>query len=64
MRTWAFDRLGEVASKRFDIDKDGLSFVTTILGFLWMGEEECDLTPRPYYKRRPAIHRDRAERSD
>ncbi|KAJ6019331.1 hypothetical protein N7522_001398 [Penicillium canescens] len=45
MRTWAFDRLGGVASERFDINKDGLQFVKTILGFLWMSEEECGFDP-------------------
>ncbi|KAI1313249.1 serine/threonine-protein kinase Sgk2 [Xylaria venustula] len=40
MRVWLFDRLGGVASKRFDINEDGLQFVSTILGFLWMNEEE------------------------
>lgn len=35
MRVWEFDRLGGIASKQFDINKDGrLQFVTTILGFL------------------------------
>ncbi|KAJ5987637.1 hypothetical protein N7522_011885 [Penicillium canescens] len=45
MRTWAFDRLGGVASERFDINKDGHQFVKTILGFLWMSEEECGFDP-------------------
>jgi hypothetical protein len=45
MRIWAFDRLGGVASERFDINKDGLLFVSTILGFLWMSEEQCGFDP-------------------
>lgn len=46
MRIWEFDRLGGLASEQFDISEDGLQFVSTILGFLWMSEEELgfDLT--------------------
>jgi hypothetical protein len=36
MRVWEFDRLGGIASERFDINQDGLQIVSTILGFLWM----------------------------
>lgn len=39
MRVWEFDRLGGIASTQFDINKEGLRFVSTILGFLWMEEE-------------------------
>ncbi|KAK3681658.1 hypothetical protein B0T22DRAFT_387304 [Podospora appendiculata] len=45
MRIWAFDRLGAVASEDFDINRDGLRFVSTILGFLWMNEEELGFDP-------------------
>ncbi|KAF7857261.1 hypothetical protein EAF04_009502 [Stromatinia cepivora] len=45
MRIWAFDRLGGIASKRFDINKDGLQFVSTILAFLWMNEEQLGFDP-------------------
>ncbi|KAJ5823622.1 hypothetical protein N7447_005962 [Penicillium robsamsonii] len=45
MRLWAFDRLGGVVSERFDINGDGLQSVSTILGFLWMSEEECGFDP-------------------
>ncbi|KAK3902003.1 hypothetical protein C8A05DRAFT_34323, partial [Staphylotrichum tortipilum] len=45
MRIWAFDRLGRIASEQFDINKDGLQFVSTILGFLWMSEEELGFDP-------------------
>ncbi|KAF7877418.1 hypothetical protein EAF04_001095 [Stromatinia cepivora] len=40
MRVWEFDRVGGIASEKFDINKEGLRFVSTILGFLWMNEEE------------------------
>ncbi|KAJ8067854.1 hypothetical protein OCU04_003445 [Sclerotinia nivalis] len=40
MRVWEFDRVGGIASEKFDINKKGLRFVSTILGFLWMNEEE------------------------
>lgn len=45
MRVWVFDRLGGVASERFDINEDGVQFVSTILGFLWMSEAECGFDP-------------------
>ncbi|KAJ5318315.1 hypothetical protein N7476_004735 [Penicillium atrosanguineum] len=45
MRIWVFDRLGGVASERFDINEDGLQFVFTILGFLWMTDEQCGFDP-------------------
>ncbi|CRK28992.1 hypothetical protein BN1723_006727 [Verticillium longisporum] len=45
MRIWMFDRLGGIASERFDINHDGLLFVSTILGFLWMDEEELGFDP-------------------
>ncbi|KAK4243176.1 hypothetical protein C7999DRAFT_44951 [Corynascus novoguineensis] len=45
MRIWVFDRLGGIASERFDINKDGLRFVSTILGFLWISEEELGFDP-------------------
>jgi hypothetical protein len=31
--------------ERFDINQDGLQFVSTILGFLWMNEEELGFGP-------------------
>ncbi|KAJ9641091.1 hypothetical protein H2199_005759 [Coniosporium tulheliwenetii] len=40
MRLWEFDRLGGVASGSFDVNRDGQMFVSAILGFLWMDEEE------------------------
>lgn len=45
MRVWTFDRLGAVASEQFDINEDGLRFVCTILGFLWMNEEQLGFDP-------------------
>lgn len=47
MRVWEFDRLGGIASEQFDINKrnGGLQFVTTILAFLWMNEEELGFDP-------------------
>lgn len=45
MRVWSFDRAGGVASKQFDINKYGLAFVFTLLGFLWMDEEQLGFDP-------------------
>jgi hypothetical protein len=45
MRIWEFDRLGGVASEPFDVNEDGLQFVFTILGFLWMSEQELGFDP-------------------
>ncbi|KAK7972412.1 hypothetical protein PG988_006546 [Apiospora saccharicola] len=45
MRVWLFDRLGGIASERFDINEDGQQFVSTILGFLWMDEEQLGFDP-------------------
>ncbi|TIC97167.1 hypothetical protein CH35J_006569 [Colletotrichum higginsianum] len=45
MRVWAFDRLGAIASEQFDINKDGLQFVSTVLGFLWMDEDALGFDP-------------------
>ena len=45
MRIWEFDRLGGLASEQFDINEDGLQFVSTVLGFLWISEEELGFDP-------------------
>ncbi|KAF1361094.1 hypothetical protein EJ07DRAFT_164685 [Lizonia empirigonia] len=45
MRLWTFDRLGGIASEQFDINKDGLQFVSAVLGFLWMNEEQLGFDP-------------------
>jgi hypothetical protein len=39
MLLWEFDRLGGIASSAFDINKDGLEFVSAFLGYLWMTNE-------------------------
>ncbi|KAI9769851.1 MAG: hypothetical protein M1840_003845 [Geoglossum simile] len=45
MRLWEFDRLGSIASSPFDINKEGLRFVSAILGYLWMNEEQLGFDP-------------------
>jgi hypothetical protein len=45
MRLWTFDRLGGIASEQFDINNDGLRFVSVVLGFLWMNEEQLGFDP-------------------
>jgi hypothetical protein len=45
MRLWEFDRLGGIASSAFDINKDGLEFVSAVLGYLWMTEEQLGFDP-------------------
>ncbi|KAF1934957.1 hypothetical protein EJ02DRAFT_487765 [Clathrospora elynae] len=45
MRLWTFDRLGGIASEQFDINKDGLQFVSAMLGFLWMNKEQLGFDP-------------------
>lgn len=45
MRVWIFDRLGGVVSERFNINEDGIQFVSTILRFLWMSEAEYGFNP-------------------
>lgn len=45
MRVWAYDRLGPIVSGKFDINKDSLQFVFTILGFLCMNEEQLGFDP-------------------
>jgi hypothetical protein len=45
LRVWVFDRLGGISSEQSDINKDGLRFVSTMLGFLWMSEEELGFDP-------------------
>ncbi|KAI0912631.1 hypothetical protein F4823DRAFT_580547 [Ustulina deusta] len=45
MRLWEFDRLGGIASERFNINKDGQRFVSTVLGFLWMDDEALGFDP-------------------
>jgi hypothetical protein len=45
MRLWTFDRLGGIASEQFDINEDGLQFVSAMLGFLWMNDEQLGFDP-------------------
>ncbi|KAH7636131.1 hypothetical protein B0T09DRAFT_33389 [Sordaria sp. MPI-SDFR-AT-0083] len=45
MRIWEFDRLGAIASEQFNINTEGLKFVSTVLAFLWMSEEELGFDP-------------------
>lgn len=45
MRLWEFDRLGGISSSPFDINKDGLLFVSATLGYLWMSEEQLGFDP-------------------
>jgi hypothetical protein len=48
MRLWEFDRLGGIASTRFDINQEGLQFVSAVLGFLWMNEEQLGFDPKQH----------------
>jgi len=45
MRLWEFDRLGAIASSAFDINQDGLRFVSTVLGYLWLTDEQLGFDP-------------------
>jgi len=45
MRLWEFDRVGGIASERFDINEDGLQFVSAVLGFMWLNEEQLGFDP-------------------
>ncbi|KAK7178079.1 serine threonine-protein kinase sgk2 [Paraphaeosphaeria sporulosa] len=45
MRLWEFDRLGGIASESFDIHEDGLQFMSAVLGFLWLNEEQLGFDP-------------------
>ncbi|GAP86527.1 putative serine threonine-protein kinase Sgk2 [Rosellinia necatrix] len=45
MRLWEFDRLGGIASTRFDVHQEGRLFVSIILGFLWMDDKSLGFDP-------------------
>ncbi|KAL5411209.1 hypothetical protein PMIN04_010331 [Paraphaeosphaeria minitans] len=45
MRLWEFDRLAGIASESFDINEDGLRFVSAVLGFSWLDEEQLGFDP-------------------
>ncbi|KAI1735963.1 hypothetical protein F4680DRAFT_469445 [Xylaria scruposa] len=58
MRVWVFDRLGGIASESFDINRNGLQFVNTVLGFLWMNEEALGFDPTVIKENDKRAHRD------
>jgi hypothetical protein len=45
MRLWSFDRLGAIASVGFNIHQDGSKFVSAVLGFLLMNDEQLGFDP-------------------
>jgi hypothetical protein len=45
MRLWQFDRLGGIASTQFDVNREGLQFVSAVLGFLQLNEEQLGFDP-------------------
>ncbi|OJD28400.1 hypothetical protein ACJ73_00178 [Blastomyces percursus] len=45
LRLWNFDRLGGIASEEFNINQDGLRFVSVILGFLLMSRKQLGFDP-------------------
>ncbi|OJD14653.1 hypothetical protein ACJ73_09058 [Blastomyces percursus] len=45
LRLWNFDRLGGIASEEFNINQDGLRFVSVILGFLMMSRKQLGFDP-------------------
>ncbi|KAF2453900.1 hypothetical protein BDY21DRAFT_326859 [Lineolata rhizophorae] len=45
MRLWEFDRVGGIGSSPFDINKEGLKFVSVVLGYLWIDEQQLGFDP-------------------
>ncbi|OJD29703.1 serine threonine-protein kinase sgk2 [Diplodia corticola] len=45
MRLWEFDRLGCVGSTFFDIQTEGQRFVSVVLGWLWMNDQDLGFDP-------------------
>ncbi|OJD12475.1 hypothetical protein ACJ73_09345 [Blastomyces percursus] len=45
MRLWLFDRLGGIASEKFNINNESLRFISVILGYLQMTEEQLGFDP-------------------
>ncbi|EKG09432.1 hypothetical protein MPH_13531 [Macrophomina phaseolina MS6] len=45
MRLWEFDRLGGTASEPFDVNEDGPRFVSAVLGYLLMNNEQLGFDP-------------------
>lgn len=45
MRLRSFDRLGGIASEQFNVNQDGLHFVSAVLDVLWMNNEQLGFDP-------------------
>jgi len=45
MRLWEFDRLGGIGSEQVNINQNGFRFMSIILGFLLMNEEQLGFDP-------------------
>ncbi|EEQ35502.1 conserved hypothetical protein [Microsporum canis CBS 113480] len=45
MRLWHFDRLGGIASEQFNINEEGLRFISVILTYLLMDTEQLGFDP-------------------
>jgi hypothetical protein len=45
MRLWEFDRLGAIASEQLNVNQDGLQFVSIVLGFLRMSNQDLGFDP-------------------
>ncbi|KAG6269237.1 hypothetical protein E4U48_004343 [Claviceps purpurea] len=61
LRVWLFDRVGGMASRRVDVNKDPLQFIKVMLGFLWMSKEDLGFDPSI---RGPDVRSDGADNSD
>ncbi|EHK17632.1 uncharacterized protein TRIVIDRAFT_214149 [Trichoderma virens Gv29-8] len=44
-RRFAFDRLGGIASERFDVNQNPLEFISSVLGFVMMNDEQLGYDP-------------------
>ncbi|KAF2105229.1 hypothetical protein BDV96DRAFT_592870 [Lophiotrema nucula] len=55
MRIWECDRLGVVGSTPYDINKEAPMFVSIIMGYFWMSEEELGFDPTIAEEGRPYI---------
>ncbi|PLB43857.1 hypothetical protein P170DRAFT_418244 [Aspergillus steynii IBT 23096] len=45
MRLWEFDRIGAIASSPFDINSEPLQFISAVVGFLLMNDEQLGFDP-------------------
>ncbi|KAB8212830.1 hypothetical protein BDV33DRAFT_197217 [Aspergillus novoparasiticus] len=45
MRLWEFDRVGATASEPFDINKNGLKFISVVTGYLLLDNEQLAYDP-------------------